>query len=147
MPCVFALQQAGYGYEQNYHDIQPLVKNGLGDPTDLDATTLLPLIHRAATLCHKVRTRIITTPARDLQLELELWRPTDPPPLSPLVSYSHKCDARQTAEAYRLATLLCLHQAFPTLPSESTPVLADRIHIVLDHVPTTSAYVVVQLYP
>ena len=53
----------------------------------------------------------------------------------------------QTAEAYRLATLLHLHQSVPELPSRSAADLAQNVLQSLATVPPSSRTVIVQIYP
>jgi hypothetical protein len=52
-----------------------------------------------------------------------------------------------TAEAYRYATLLYLHQAVPEIPSETSAELAKKVMIKLVTVPLSSRVVIVQIFP
>lgn len=52
-----------------------------------------------------------------------------------------------TAESYRYATLLYLHQAVPEIPSESSHQLAEKIFILLASIPTTSNTYIIHIFP
>ncbi|CUM63418.1 uncharacterized protein PRCAT00000993001 [Priceomyces carsonii] len=52
-----------------------------------------------------------------------------------------------TAEAYRYATLLFLHQAVPEIPSLSSHELAEKIFILLASIPTSSHLYVIHIFP
>jgi hypothetical protein len=82
----------------------------------------------------------------ELQAQLEEWEaPTFfEPPEDPT---SHIQHSLQTAEAYRWATLLYLHQAVPEIPSKSSAALAKRVLVYLATVPLSSRAVIVQIYP
>jgi len=117
------------------------------------ATTLFPLIGRVANLGRRIRRSSSNSPtmishAMELKRALEDWLP----PLildleTPEDPTSQRQDSIQTAEAYRLATLLYLHQAVPELPSESSAKLAKNVMIYLATVPLSSRTVIVQIYP
>lgn len=124
--------------------------------TDIDplmgcATTLFPLIGRAANLCRKVRTMkcnsiAIISQAIELKEQIEQWQTfTDlEDPEDPSCEIQH---ALQTAEAYRYATLLYLHQAVPEIPSLTSAQLAQMVLKYLATVPLSSRMVIVQIYP
>lgn len=57
----------------------------------------------------------------------------------------HSCIT--TAEAYRLATLLYLHQAVPEIPLLPSHQIAERIFVLLASVPTTSNLHIVHIFP
>lgn len=123
------------------------------DPLMGAASTLFPLVGRAAAIVTKVRKTpsnsfTLISEALELKKEIEEWqcpkwmdfqKPQDP---SSEVQHSI-----QTAEAYRWATLLYLHQAVPEIPSESAMALADRVLKYLATVPLSSRTVIVQIYP
>ncbi|RQM08410.1 hypothetical protein DH86_00000426 [Scytalidium sp. 3C] len=122
------------------------------DPLMGCASTLFPLIGRVANLCRKVRNSesnsiAIISAAINLKESIENWsiipsqfaRPEDPS--------SDILHAIQTAEAYRYATLLFLHQAVPEIPSLSSAVLAKKVLVYLATVPLSSRLVIVQIYP
>lgn len=121
------------------------------DPLMGCANTLFPLIGRVANLVRKVcrsqaNSPAIISQANDLKTALEGW---DPPafierPEDPTTDVEHTI---QTAEAYRWATLLHLHQSVPELPSMSSMELAQRVLQYVATVPLTSRTVIVQIYP
>lgn len=123
------------------------------DPLMGCASTLFPLIGRAANLCQKVR-RMETNPpgivsqAIHLKEAIEQWCPprvaTLERPEDPTSEILH---ALQTAEAYRYATLLYLHQAVPEIPSWTSAQLAKKVLVYLATVPLSSRLVIVQIYP
>ncbi|KAI9823437.1 MAG: hypothetical protein M1832_002448 [Thelocarpon impressellum] len=127
-----------------------------GPSTSLDplmgcASTLFPLIGRVATLIRKVRrcrgnSPAIISQARALKARIEEWEapvafeaPEDP--TSAIV------DSLQTAEAYRWATLLYLHQAVPEIPSLTSAQLAKKVLNFVATVPLYSRAIIVQIYP
>lgn len=123
------------------------------DPLMGCAATLFPLIGRAANLCRKVRkveTNSIQLISQAIELKeaIEQWSP--PPgaaferPEDPTSEIQH---ALQTAEAYRYATLLYLHQAVPEIPSLTSAQLAKKVLVYLATVPLSSRLVIVQIYP
>ncbi|KAK3074465.1 hypothetical protein LTR53_003073 [Teratosphaeriaceae sp. CCFEE 6253] len=121
------------------------------DPLMGCAGTLFPLIGRVANLVRKVcrsqtNSPAVISQANDLKTALETW---DPPafierPEDPTTDVQHTL---QTAEAYRWATLLHLHQSIPELPSEPSAELAQRVLQYLATVPLASRTVIVQIYP
>ncbi|RDL40866.1 Zn2 DNA-binding protein [Venustampulla echinocandica] len=123
------------------------------DPLMGCASTLFPFIGRVANLCRKVRkvesnSIQIVSQAIELKESIEQWRP--PPsttferPEDPTSEIQH---ALQTAEAYRYATLLYLHQAVPEIPSLTSAQLAKKVLVYLATVPLSSRLVIVQIYP
>jgi hypothetical protein len=130
----------------------------LGSNTELDplmgcAASLFPLIGRAANLCRKVgkvatNSIAIINQATELKEAIERW--SAPPstafdqPEDPTSEIQH---ALQTAEAYRFATLLYLHQAVPEIPSPTSAILAKKVLVFLATVPLSSRLVIVQIYP
>ncbi|KAL1965214.1 hypothetical protein VTN77DRAFT_5968 [Rasamsonia byssochlamydoides] len=121
------------------------------DPLMGCATTLFPLIGRAANLIQRVRKTdsnsfAIISEAIDLKTLIERWEPPQyfEPPEDPTSDVQHSF---QTAQAYRWATLLYLHQAVPEIPSESAPELAKRVLILLATVPLSSRTTIVHIYP
>lgn len=121
------------------------------DPLMGCATTLFPLIGRAANLIQRVRkseSNSFATISEALELKtlIKTWDlPTyfDPPedPTSEL------SDSIQTAYAYRSATLLYLHQAVPEIPSESAATLAEETLKYLATVPLSSRTNIVHIFP
>lgn len=121
------------------------------DPLMGSAATLFPLIGRAANLCRKVQKSksnsiAIISQAMDLKQAIEQWQPSTSfsTPEDPTSEIQH---ALQTAEAYRYATLLHLHQAVPEIPSLTCAELAKKVLVFLATVPLSSRLVIVQIYP
>jgi hypothetical protein len=123
------------------------------DPLMGCASTLFPLIGKVANLCHKVRKAAtnsiaIISQAMELKEAIVQWSPphcaTIERPEDPTSEIQH---ALQTAEAYRYATLLYLHQAVPEIPSWSAAQLAKKVLVYLATVPLSSRLVIVQIYP
>ena len=121
------------------------------DPLMGCASTLFPLIGRVANLvgevhdCPENSIKIISC-GTELKEALEGWAaPTSfEAPEDPDCAVQHSL---QTAEAYRWATLLYLHQAVPELSSQSSAFLARKVLICLATVPITSRAVIVHIYP
>lgn len=121
------------------------------DPLMGCAATLFPLIGRVANLVRKVRKTPrnsinIISQANDLKAAIDAW---DPPeffeaPEDQSLEIQHSLD---TAEAYRWATLLYLHQAVPEIPSKTSEELAGKVIVYLLKVPLSSRAVIVQIYP
>ncbi|KAF2404466.1 hypothetical protein EJ06DRAFT_503689 [Trichodelitschia bisporula] len=121
------------------------------DPLMGAAASLFPVIGRVANLVRRVRRETCNSPAmisRAMQLKaaLENWEPPtlSEVPQDPTTNVQHSL---QTAEAYRWATLLYLHQAVPEIPSESSAELAKRVMCFLATVPLSSRTVIVHIYP
>ncbi|EME48831.1 hypothetical protein DOTSEDRAFT_67777 [Dothistroma septosporum NZE10] len=121
------------------------------DPLMGCAGTLFPLIGRVANLVRKVcrsqhNSPGIVSHGRDLKMMVEEW---DPPeevedPEDPTTGIQH---AIETAEAYRWATLLHLHQAVPELPSLTAAEISQKCMASIATVPVDSRTVIVQIYP
>ncbi|OJD15060.1 hypothetical protein AJ78_04654 [Emergomyces pasteurianus Ep9510] len=136
------------------HDITPYLPYSLVhevDPLMGCATTLFPLISRVASLVQKVRTTKsnsipLISQALDLKTLIEQWEAPKyfQPPEDPTSNVQHSF---QTAQAYRWATLLYLHQAVPEIPSESGAELAKRVLVLLATVPPSSRATIVHIYP
>lgn len=121
------------------------------DPLMGCAATLFPLIGRAANLCRKVQKSksnsiVIISQAMELKQAIEQWQPSTAflTPEDPTSEIKH---ALQTAEAYRYATLLHLHQAVPEIPSLTCAELAKKVLVFLATVPPSSRLVIIQIYP
>lgn len=121
------------------------------DPLMGCASKLFPIIGRVTNLVRKVRRTQSNSPgiiskALELKHQLEGWQPPAfvEAPEDPESQIEHSV---QTAEAYRWATLLYLHQAVPEIPSESSAELAKKVMIFLATVPLASRTVIVQIYP
>jgi len=121
------------------------------DPLMGCAQTLFPIIGRVANLVRQCRSCESNTPAMishavTLKTLLEGWAP----PIileEPEDPTSQSEENQQTAEAYRWATLLYLHQAVPEIPSPSSAELARKVLVYLATVPLSSRTVIVQIYP
>ncbi|KAK2879991.1 hypothetical protein FQN49_000684 [Arthroderma sp. PD_2] len=121
------------------------------DPLMGCAATLFPLIGRVAFLAQKVRRTSINSiaiisQAIELKTFIEQWAPPKyfNPPEDPTSDVQHSF---QTAQAYRFATLLHLHQAVPEIPSEPASELAKRVLVLLATIPLSSRTIVVQIFP
>ena len=121
------------------------------DPLLGCASTLFPIIGRVANLVRRVRKSSrnsinIISQASDLKAAIENWQlPLGfEPPEDPTSEIRH---SMQTAEAYRWATLLYLHQAVPEIPSQSAAEMAQEVLRFLATVPLSSRATIVQIYP
>lgn len=142
----------------DFEDILRTVNSSFGDFVEVDplmgcAMTLFPLIGRAANLIQKVRkaetnSLSIVSQAMELKEQLQQWqvpnigefeRPEDP--------NSEVQHCIQTAEAYRYAMLLYLHQAVPEIPSDPAEIIAKRVLLLLASVPLSSRANIVQIFP
>lgn len=123
------------------------------DPLLGCADTLFPLIRRAASIGHRVRrckrnTVNIVSEAAELQKQLEDWQPHSQFDYEPIQdSSSNVSHCMQTAEAYRTATLLHLHQAVPELPSPNSHYLAEKVIMLLASIPASSRSCITHIYP
>ena len=126
------------------HEIDPL----LGC-----AATLFPLIGRVGSLVMRVRTTdsnslAIISEATDLKTLIEEWKAPNPNtldrPEDPSINIQHSL---LTAEAYRYATLLYLHQAVPEIPSRSAGSLAREALKPLAMIPASSRTLIIHIYP
>lgn len=131
--------------------IGPLEAKHKVDPLMGCASTLFPLIGRVANLVRRVsktaRNSInIISHANDLKMAVEDWEPPDffEAPEDRTSDIKHSLD---TAEAYRWATLLYLHQAVPEMPSKPSEELAQKVLVYLLQVPLSSRAVIIQIYP
>ena len=129
----------------------PLSLSNEVDPLMGCASTLFPLIGRVANLVRRVTRNSDNSPAivshaRSLKTALEEWKAPAffEPPEDPTSEIQHSL---QTAEAYRWATLLYLHQAVPEIPSLPPAHLAKKVLVYLATVPLTSRAIIVQIYP
>ncbi|CAG8948856.1 hypothetical protein HYFRA_00001979 [Hymenoscyphus fraxineus] len=134
-------------------NMHPSLNNIEVDPLMGCAATLFPLIGQVANLCRKVRmvesnSIQIIEQATTLKKSIEEWYlPPGSAFESPEDPTSEIQHALQTAEAYRWATLLYLHQAVPEIPSYTSAFLAQKVLKLLATVPLSSRLVIVQIYP
>lgn len=125
------------------------------DPLMGCASTLFPLIGRVANLIRKVRTSgknslPIISHASELKDSIEKWEVpkmlVKPEDQSTDIKHSDR-----TAEAYRWATLLYLHQAVPEICSEpvneSIATMAKTVLHNLATVPLSSRAVIIHIFP
>ncbi|KAL8786557.1 MAG: hypothetical protein Q9213_002693 [Squamulea squamosa] len=131
--------------------VGPLEKQQEIDPLMGCASTLFPLIGRVANLVRRVRKNPqnsikIISQANDLKSAVEAWDAPDcfEAPEDLTSDIQHSLD---TAEAYRWATLLYLHQAVPEIPSIPAEELARKVIVYLLKVPLSSRAVIIQIYP
>ncbi|KAI5847485.1 fungal-specific transcription factor domain-containing protein [Tricharina praecox] len=129
----------------------PLISSFSIDPLLGCAATLFPLIGQAARLVQRVRKLEknsvgIIAAAMDLKLLLESWQVQEyyEPIEDPSSDVVH---CITTAEAYRWATLLYLHQAVPELPSPDAHELADKVMRLIASIPPGSRCCIVHIYP
>lgn len=144
--------------EVDLEDILDTVNPPSQDQIEVDplmgcAMTLFPLIGQVANLVQRVyktesNSLTLVSTAMELKEQIERWqapsamvfeRPEDP-----------NCEVQhliQTAEAYRYATLLYLHQAVPEIPSESAESLAKKVLFKLASVPLSSSALLIQIFP
>ncbi|KAF3901548.1 hypothetical protein ABW21_db0201128 [Orbilia brochopaga] len=129
----------------------PMMMSSEVDPLMGCATTLFPLIGRCASLAKRVRKSkknsvTIITMALELKTAIESWQPDAIyEPIEDQTSNIDHCI--QTAEAYRWATLLYLHQAVPEIPSPSSHELAEKVMCTIASIPTTSRTCIVHAFP
>ena len=129
----------------------PFATHNEVDPLMGCASTLFPLVGRVANLVRKVRKTErnsinIISHANDLKNAVEEWKPPQffEAPEDQTSNIQHSLD---TAEAYRWATLLYLHQAVPEIPSLPSEKLVKNVIVYLLRVPLTSRAIIVQIYP
>ena len=121
------------------------------DPLMGCATTLFPLIGRVANLVRKVRrsesnNAAIISKALELKEQIETWQ-VETLFETPEDATSEIRHSIQTAEAYRWATLLYLHQAVPEIPSITSAEIAHKVMNYLATVPLSSRAIIVHIYP
>lgn len=123
------------------------------DPLLGCAKDLFLIIGRTASLITKTRslnkiTLSIVSNAVSLKTELEKW---EPKPITPKGFVEDPlCDVSSiiaTAESYRYATLLYLHQAIPEIPSQSSKDLAEKVLMLLASIPTSSKTCLLHIFP
>jgi hypothetical protein len=158
MDVIARLTSLEEAVELNFEEILGTVNTSFGDQIEVDplmgcATTLFPLIGRAANLIQRARkmesnSLTLVSTAMELKEQLQQWqvpsalafeRPEDP--------NSEVQHSIQTAEAYRYAILLYLHQAVPEIPSDPAQVLAKKVLVTLASVPLSSRATIIQIFP
>lgn len=129
------------------HDVDPLM--GCAD-------TMFPIIGRVANLVCKVRNMNndnsfqIISKANVLKMQLEKWKA--PPRFEEPEDKSTDVEqSLRTAEAYRWATLLYLHQAVPEISLDSVTdkiaMMAKEVLTNLANVPEGSGAVIIHIFP
>lgn len=125
------------------------------DPLMGCASTLFPLIGRVANLIRKVRSSganslPIVSQASELKDFIDKWKVPVmfEAPEDQSIEIQH---SNRTAEAYRWATLLYLHQAVPEITSgsvtEQIATMAKEVLTNLANVPPTSRAVIIHIFP
>lgn len=135
------------------------------DPLLGCAQSLFLIMGRVANLISKVRiskesdkkqTRNSLTNisiASELKQQLVDWRPNITGQIAELGSKEAKDSSWDfyscisTAEAYRYATLLYLHEAVPEVPLISSHQLAEKIFVLLASIPSNSNLFIVHIFP
>ncbi|CAN6624310.1 hypothetical protein TRVA0_009S03136 [Trichomonascus vanleenenianus] len=135
----------GYIKKQPLHDdVDPLI--GCGQK-------LFPLIAEVASLVQTVRksdkpSLLLINRAVELKRELENWNPVINYQMTKVEDPAwdlQSCLA--TAEAYRYAALLYLHQAVPEIPSPASHELAEKVLVLLASIPASSRTAIVHVFP
>lgn len=121
------------------------------DPLMGCAHSLFPIIGRIANLVRKLRKSTqdcsdLVAQAIGLKRQLEEWTPPSHIE-NPEDQTTSPRDSIKTARAYQYATLLYLHQAFPSIPSMPALVLAKRVLCELGAVEPSSRTSIVHIYP
>lgn len=129
----------------------PLPSTSEVDPLLGCSVTLFPLIGRVAALVQRVRkttrnSEALIAQAAEVKAHIEAWTP-EASYESPDDPSSSVDDCVNTAEAYRWATLLYLHQAVPELPSLPAQQLAAIVIRLLARVPRSSRSCIIHIYP
>lgn len=137
------------------------------DPLLGIAQTLFPIMSDVATLIEQVRRakskgktssgKLSKTPLRLISRAVELKTATEGWKIPPLLQLPNKVQAEDptfdlnaavaTAEAYRYATLLYLHQTVPEVPSQGSHSLAENVMMLLASVPGSSRTLVTHMFP
>jgi hypothetical protein len=129
----------------------PLSSSSEVDPLLGCSATLFPLIGRVAAIAQCVRktsrnSEALITQAAEVKAHIEAWSPEGSYE-SPDDPTSSVGNCVNTAEAYRWATLLYLHQAVPELPSLPAHQLAAMVIRLLATVPISSRSCIIHIYP
>ncbi|KAM9938152.1 hypothetical protein OXX80_002337 [Metschnikowia pulcherrima] len=134
------------------------------DPLLGCAQSLFSIMGKVANLISKVRksqendkkarnTLANITSASELKRQLTDWKPSVSTSAAGMMNQESE-DASwdlyscvSTAEAYRYATLLYLHEAVPEVPSISSHQLAEKVFVLLASIPSTSNLYIVHIFP
>lgn len=150
-----SLEEAG---DLNFEQILATANQPMGDLLEIDplmgcAITLFPIIGRAANHIQNVRrmetnSLAIVSHAMELKEQLQQWEVPSPMMFERPEDMSSEIQhSIQTAEAYRYAMMLYLHQAVPEIPSEPSEFLAKKCLMMLASVPLSSRAIIVQIFP
>lgn len=153
-----------FGFLENFDTM--LSNNDYVDPLLGCAQSLFSIMGRVANLISKVcrsrvndkmpmRTSLANiSAASELRKQLLDWKPNITAQMSDINADGQHQDSTwdtyscvSTAEAYRHATLLYLHQAVPELPSLTSHQLAEKIFILLASIPTDSNLHIIHIFP
>lgn len=153
-----------FGFLENFEAM--ISNNDYVDPLLGCAQSLFLIMGRVANLISKIcrckggdkklaRNSLANiSAASELRKQLMDWKPN----ISALMT-DHNTDGQyqdstwdtyscvSTAEAYRYATLLYLHQAVPELPSLTSHQLAEKIFVLLASIPTDSNLHIIHIFP
>ena len=133
--------------EEPFDDVWPM------DPRMGCAVTLFPLLSKVGSLVQRIRETTknglgMISEANDLREQLLEWEPPDLDMFEPPDDVSSNVrHALQTAEAYRRAILLHLHQAVTVISAETSQEQARAILTSLAATPLSSRTMVVQTFP
>lgn len=114
---------------------------------------LFPIMGKVANLAAKSRKSTknslsLVSKAAELKSALEKWKPMSGIRISDIEDPSldlSSCIA--TAEAYRYATLIYLHQAVPELPSKSCHDLSENVLMLIASIPSSSRTCITHIFP
>lgn len=158
-----AIANHPFGLFENFESI--FSNNDYIDPLLGCAQSLFLIMGRVANLISKVcdkrtdkrpvRTSLANiSTASELRKQLLDWKPNITPPMDDINSEGQSPNSTwdtyscvSTAEAYRYATLLYLHQAVPELPSLTSHQLAEKILVLLASIPTDSNLHIIHIFP
>lgn len=153
-----------FGFLENFEAM--ISNNDYVDPLLGCAQSLFLIMGRVANLISKVgrgrgndkkftRNSLANiSAASELRKQLLDWKPNVSALMAELNSENQYQDSTwdtyscvSTAEAYRYATLLYLHQAVPELPSLTSHQLAEKIFVLLASIPTDSNLHIIHIFP
>ena len=126
-------------------------------PIMSDVATLIEQVRRAKTKAKASSDKNSKTPLRLISRAVELKTAIERWKIPPLPQLPNKVQAEDptfdlnaavaTAEAYRYATLLYLHQTVPEVPSQGSHSLAENVMMLLASVPGSSRTLVTHMFP
>lgn len=126
-------------------------------PIMSDVATLIEQVRRAKVKAKAISDKNSKTPLRLISRAVELKTAIERWKIPPLPQMPNKVPAEDptfdlnaavaTAEAYRYATLLYLHQTVPEVPSQGSHSLAENVMMLLASVPGSSRTLVTHMFP